>query len=96
MKKFDRTKVIVIVSMIIGISGYFYIMVFMSPGILEVLALIFFSFIMSVSSGFLFNEDFKGINLSEGIIKRFGEIAEAIHVLTPFIITLSLFFFMNR
>ena len=96
MKKFDRTKVIVIMSMVFGILGYFYIMVFMSPGIFEVLALIFFSFIISVSSTFLFNEDFKGINLSGGIKKRFSEIAEAIHVLTPFIITISLFFFMNR
>ena len=96
MKKFDKTKVIVIVSMMIGILGYFYIMVFMSPGIFEVLALVFFSFIISVSSAFLFNEDFKGIKLSEGIKKRFSEIAEAIHVLTPFIITLLAFYRMNR
>ena len=96
MKKFDRTKVIVIVSMLVGILGYFYIMVFMSPGIFEVLALIFFSFIISVSSTFLFNEDFKGINISDGIRKRFDEIAKAIHVLTPFIITLLAFYSMNR
>jgi hypothetical protein len=96
MKKFDRTKVIVIVSILFGILGYFYIMVFMSPGIFEVLALIFFSFIISVSSAFLFNEDFKGINISDGIRKRFDEIARALDTLTPFIITLSLFYFMNR
>lgn len=96
MKKFDRTKVIVIVSILFGILGYFYIMVFMSPGIFEVLALIFFSFIISVSSAFLFNEDFKGINISDGIKKRFNEIVRSLDTLTPFIITLSLFYFMNR
>jgi hypothetical protein len=96
MKKFDKTKVIVIVSMLFGILGYFYIMVFMSPGILEVLALIFFNFVISVSSAFLLNKEFKGIDLSEGIRKRFDEIARALDTLTPFIITLSLFYFMNR
>lgn len=96
MEKFDRAKLIMIVSMIIGISGYFYIMVLMSPGIFEVLALIFFSFIISVSSTFLFNEDFRGINISDGIKKRFDEIAKALHVLTPFIITLLAFYRMNR
>lgn len=96
MKKLDRRKMIVNVAMVLGISGYFYIMVFMKPGMIEVLALMITSFIMSVSSGFLFNEDFKGINISEGIRKRFNEILIAIHTLTPFLITLSLFYRMNR
>lgn len=83
-------------SMIIGILGYFYIMVFMSPGIFEVLALIFFSFVISVSSAFLLNKDFKGINISDGIRKRFDEISNAIVILTPFIVTLLAFTRMNR
>lgn len=96
MKKLDRRKMIVYVAMVFGISGYFYIMVFMKPNLFEVLALIFFNFVVSVSSAFLLNKDFEGINLSEGIRKRFNEILSAIDTLTPFIITLSLFFFMNR
>jgi hypothetical protein len=96
MKKIDRAKAIVIVSMTIGILGYFYIMVLMRPGIFEVLALIFFSFVISVSAAILLNEDFKGINISDSIRKRFDEIAKAIVILTPFIVTLLAFYRMNR
>lgn len=96
MEKFDRAKLITIVSMIIGISGYFYIMVLMSPGIFEVLALIFFSFVISISSAFLLNKDFEGINIADGIRKRFDEISNAIVILTPFIVTLLACYRLNR
>jgi hypothetical protein len=81
MNKIFNNKAIMIISLIIGIIGYAYIMVFRRPGVLEVLVLIFLTLVVRVSAYFL-NKNYNRFRIFDFIY--------------PIIITLLLFFGMNR
>lgn len=53
MKELFKNKAIMIVSLVIGIIGYAYIMIFRSPGVLEVILLILLTIVISTLSYFL-------------------------------------------
>lgn len=96
MKKLIKTKVIMIVSLIIGIIGYVYIMVFRSPGVLEVLVLMLFTLVIRFSSGYCLNKNYSGVKILDYINKQYNGFLKVLDLLYPIVITLLLFFGMNR
>lgn len=96
MKTPIKTKTIMIVSLIIGIIGYSYIMIFRRPGVLEVLVLIFLALIIRISSGYCFNKNYNGIKFLDYIYKQYNGFLKVLDLMYPIILTLLLFFGMNR
>ena len=81
MKELFKNKAIMIVSLVIGIIGYAYIMIFRSPGVLEVIALIFLTLVIRALAYFL-NKNYNRFRIIDFIY--------------PIIVTLLLFFGMHR
>lgn len=96
MEKSVKTKEIMIVSLIIGIIGYVYIMLFRSPAVLEVLALIFFTLVIRFSSGYILNKNYNRVSIGEYINKQYNGFLKILDLLYPIVITLLLFYGMNR
>lgn len=96
MKKLNKIKKKMIISLIIGIIGYAYIMVFKSPGLLEVLALILFTLIIRFSSGYCLNKNYNGVKIRDYINKQYNGFLKFLDLLYPIAITLLIFFGMNR
>lgn len=85
MDKIVKKKIVMIVTLVIGIIGFAYIMIFRKPGVLEVLGLIFSALVINFTSGFFLNKDrneFKMSDLIHAIVRIGGAVA--------------LFFAMNR
>lgn len=97
MKESTKTKTIMIASLVIGIIGYSYIMIFKKPGVLEVLTLIFFALIIHVSSGYCFDKNYHGFKFLDYINKQYNnEFLKVLDLTYPIIVTLLIFFGMNR
>lgn len=96
MEKLVKTNVIMIVSLIIGIIGYLYIMLFRSPAVLEVLALIFFTLVIRFSSGYCLNKNYNRVNILDYINRQYNGFLKVLDLFYPIVITLLLFYGMNR
>lgn len=96
MEKLVKTNVIMIVSLIIGIIGYLYIMLFKSPAVLEVLALIFFTLVIRFSSGYCLNKNYNRVNILDYINRQYNGFLKVLDLFYPIVITLLLFYGMNR
>ncbi|HZK26322.1 MAG TPA: hypothetical protein VFD00_02115 [Thermoclostridium sp.] len=59
MVKITKKKIIMIVTLIIANLGYFYIMVFRTPGVREVLALIILAVALRFTADFIFSHESK-------------------------------------
>lgn len=59
MEKISKKKIVMIVSSIIANLGYFYIMVFREPGVLEVLALMILAVVLRFTADFIFSHESK-------------------------------------
>ncbi len=57
LSKISQNKATMIISFIIGIIGYAYIMIFRTPAVLEIIALIFFALVIYFSSACFFTEE---------------------------------------
>ena len=96
MKKTIEPKIIMKVYLIIGIIGYSYIMIFRTPGLLEVLALILFTLFIRFSSGYCLNKNYNGVKIRDYINKQYNGFLKVLYLLFPIVITLLMFFGMNR
>ncbi|NLC26334.1 MAG: hypothetical protein GX777_06915 [Fastidiosipila sp.] len=85
MDKIVKKKAVIIVSLIIGIIGFAYIMILRKPGVLEVLALILFALVINFSSGFVLSKnDYK------------YKLSDLIHAIVRIGGAVALFFALNR
>ncbi|MDD4540856.1 MAG: hypothetical protein PHR78_01630 [Eubacteriales bacterium] len=85
MEKISKKKISMTISLVIGIIGFAYIMIFRKPGVLEVLALIFFALVINFSSSFVLTRNdykYKHSDLIHAIVRIGGAVA--------------IFFAMNR
>ncbi len=96
MKKTIEPKIIMKVYLIVGIIGYSYIMIFRTPGLLEVLALILFTLFIRFSSGYCLNKNYNGVKIRDYINKQYNGFLKVLYLLFPIVITLLMFFGMNR
>jgi hypothetical protein len=71
-------------------------MVFKSPGVLEVLVLMLFTLVIRFSSGYCFNKNYSGVKILDYINKQYNGFLKVLDLLYPIVITLLLFFGMNR
>jgi len=81
MEQIFKNKAIMTVSLIVGIIGYAYIMIFRSPGVLEVIVLIFLTLVIRVLAYFL-NKNYNRFRIIDFIY--------------PIFVTLLVFFGMHR
>lgn len=96
MKKLIDTPIIMIVSLIIGIIAYGYIMVFIDPGVLPVSALIFFSLLIRFTSGYCLDKKYRGVTILDYINEQYKGFLKILDLLYPLVITLLIYYRMNR
>ena len=96
MKKTIEPKIIMKLYLIIGIIGYSYIMIFRTPGLLEVLALILFTLFIRFSSGYCLNKNYNRVNILDYINRQYNGFLKVLDLFYPIVITLLLFYGMNR